>query len=294
MSLSSDSISSTTLTENTLIAFKKISDFVSNLSEVFGEQFHSVVLYNHLLSKTKFSHKQAIQKHIEIFSDFCFRNQEAILNKNVSSIVQSKISYSDKVYIDIETMLKTVDTDSASQIWNHLIVIQAAIDPTSEARMMLQRLKENSSNEGQFLEQFFEKIESSIDKEKAQTDPMAAASSILQSGVLNDLVGSINNGVKGGQLDLNKLIGTVQGLLGGLNSSSSSSDGGMPDLSGMMGMIGGMMSAMGGTQGLGLDKNGMLSGLNADQLKQQIDKQAEEELLKSKNETTTTTTTTTK
>lgn len=279
------------ITEQSFRCFTKIADFVGQLKEVVcvnDSTYHEVALYNHLLSKTKLSHKQAIQRHIDLFTEFCSRNHDALINKDYRRIVYRKITYSEKVFIDLYDILSNPSTDSetASAIWNHLLVIQATIDPTSEARAILQNLKQTSSTEGQFLDGFLSKIEGSIDKEKMQGDPLSAATSILQSGVLNDLVGSIDQGVKSGNLDLGKLVGTVQQMLGGLTSqgggTAAASPGGI-DIGGLMGMMGGMMGGMGGGQGLGIDKGtGMLSGLNADKLKEQIDKQVEAELAKEK------------
>jgi hypothetical protein len=278
------------ITEHAFRSFTKIADFVSQLKDVVcvnDSTYHEVALYNHLLTKTKLSHKQAIQRHIELFSEFCTRNQDALINKDSRRIVYRKIIYSEKVFIDLYDILNNPSTDgeTVSAIWNHLLVIQATIDPTSEARAILQNLKQSSSSEGQFLDGFLSKIEGSIDKEKMQGDPLSAATSILQSGVLNDLVGSIDQGVKSGNLDLGKLVGTVQQMLGGLTSQGGGGgSGGGLDIGSLMGMMGGMMGGMGG--GLGIEKGtGMLSGLNADKLKEQIDKQVEAELVKEKAET---------
>lgn len=273
------------ITEQSFRCFTKIADFVGQLKDVVcvnDSTYHEVALYNHLLSKTKLSHKQAIQRHIDLFTEFCSRNHDALINKDYKRIVHRKITYSEKVFIDLYDILSNPSTDgeTATAIWNHLLVIQATIDPTSEARAILQNLKQTSSTEGQFLDGFLSKIEGSIDKEKMQGDPLSAATSILQSGVLNDLVGSIDQGVKSGNLDLGKLVGTVQQMLGGLTSQGAGAAPGGIDIGSLMGMMGGMM---GGGQGLGIDKGtGMLSGLNADKLKEQIDKQVEDELAKEK------------
>jgi len=271
------------ISEHMFKSFTKIADFISQLAEVFGEKYHEIVLYNHLLSKTKLSNKQAISRNIGLFTEFCSRNNEAILSKDPKKIVYHRISYSEKVFIDLHAILNQadLDEDTLNTTWNHLLVIQATIDPTSEAREVLKHLKENSSSEGQFLDGFLSKIEKSIDKDKIGADPMSAATSILQSGVLNDLVGSIDNGIKGGTLDLGKLVGTVQQMLGGLSGMGSSGNGSNPmggiDLSGMMGMVQSMMSGGMGGQGMGITPGGSLSGLDPAKMKEQIEARVESE-----------------
>ena len=268
------------ISEQTFRTFSKISDFVSQLNEVFGSKFHELALYNHLVSKTKLSHKQAIKRHIDIFSEFCTRNQSAIINKDASKIVSGSITYSEKVFIQISKIFECVDMDdeTAAQIWNHLLVIQVNIDPSGEARAVLQNMKNVSKNEGEFLHGFLNKIEQSVDKDKLQDDPMSTATSLLQSGVLNDLVGSIDSGVKSGNLDLGKLMGMVQQMLGGMTEPKGSEGTGGLDLSGIMGMMGNMMGGAGGGSGMGIDKNGMLNGLNADKIKEQINQKVDSEI----------------
>ena len=67
-----------TLNAQQLKIFSHLTNFVSDLNEIFGKKQHSLELYNRLLNKTKISHKDSMLKHIEIFSDFVTTNNEAI------------------------------------------------------------------------------------------------------------------------------------------------------------------------------------------------------------------------
>lgn len=263
-----------TLLDSELAAFNKICDFVQQLNEVFGAKYHSLELYNHLLTKTNISHKNAIKKNVKLFEEFCKRNSDAIINKDGSKLASGNIMYSEKVAIDMTKIFGDEDMDDETEtlIWTHFLVIHATIDPTSGARAMLKKLKENSSKEGEFLDGFMNKIEQSVSKEQLNGDHMSAASSILQSGVLNDLVGSIDNGVKSGNLDLGKLVGTVQQMLSGLNMGG---DGGGGDMGGIMNIMGMLGGAGGG---------GGLAGLNAEQVHEQIEQKMQIELQKEKAE----------
>jgi len=244
------------ITEHAFKSFSKISEFVSSLKDVIclNDKFHEVILYDHLLTKTKLSNKHAINKHIQLFNEFCIRNQDSIFSKDIKKMGQHKISYSSKVYIDLYTILNLseLDKDIIDTIWNHLLVIQATIDPTSEAKEILRKLKETSSNEGKLLESFMTKIEKSIDKDKIGSDPLSAATSILKGGLLNDLVGSIDNGVKNGELDLGQLIGTVQQMLGGLTGQVGGEN--ANPLGSMMIMMSQLMGMSGGNSSMDPDK----------------------------------------
>jgi len=234
-----------------LQAFGKIVDFVSELNNVFGGKFHEIAAYNHLLVRTKISQKLIIKKHVELFRDFCERNRDALLSKDFSKIISRRISFSERAYIDVHALLsqKTIDSDTSDTIWNHLLVISASIDPTVEIQEMLKKLQSSGSAEGQFLDNFFTRIQS-VDTSNINTsDPMSAASAILQSGVLNDLVGSIDKQVKDGSLDFGKLLGTVQTMMGSLSGMPSGSSGDTNPLAGMGGLGGIMNMMMGGGMG---------------------------------------------
>lgn len=237
---------------NNLVAFKAISNFVRDLSQVFAEKNHNLALYNRLLEKTTISHEKPIAKHVESFAQFCTSNREAILEKDLSKISQNKVSYSDKVFIDIVQIFNDSDVETKEAIWNHLLAISAIVDPASNAKKILRESMErqvalsagsssSGANEENFLSGLIEKVEKSIDPEAMQ-NPMQAVTSILSSGVFTEMVGSMQKGINDGSLDIGKLMGSMQGLMGGLSGGGAGGSGGMPfDLSMITGMLGGMM-----------------------------------------------------
>ena len=105
-----------------IIAFKAISDFTKELCENFAskDKNHSLKLYEHLLNKTTLSHNKAIKKHIEAFREFCVANRDAISNKNSSLLINNKVTYSSRVYIDFSSIFKEADRETSIIIWKHL------------------------------------------------------------------------------------------------------------------------------------------------------------------------------
>jgi hypothetical protein len=63
--------------------------------------------------------------------------------------------------------------------------------------------------------------------------------SLLSSGVFTDMIQTMNQGVTSGDIDISKLLGSVQGMLGNLGGSQSD-----PQLSQMMNMATQMTSNM--------------------------------------------------
>jgi hypothetical protein len=239
------------------IAFKAISSFVLDLSSVFGETNHSLKLYERLLCKTTVNHEKIINKHVELFKEFCTLNRDGIISKSQKKFVTFKIEYSPKVYIDFVNIFENADSDSSKVIWNHLLTISALLDPQGNAKEILK----NNCKDNDLLSNIFSKVEEHV---KPNSNPMEAVSAIMSSGLITDLMSSLNNGMQDGTLDLSKLMGSVQKMcadinpdggsstqggnplemMSGLLNQSGGGDGKAPDLSGLIGMVGPLLSTL--------------------------------------------------
>jgi hypothetical protein len=206
------------------VAFKAISSFINDLSDVFGEEQRSLKLYAHLISKTTDAHETAIAKHIQSFRAFCISNRESIETTD-TKLKSNMIIYSDKVQIDMSDIFRTADGSTRKVIWRHLLIISALVDETGQARKIL---KESSDCESDFLSDIIEKIESNMDP---SADPMSSFASIMSSGVFTDLIQGMGSGISDGSLNIESLIGGVQKII-----SKTSGDSGV-DLSGMMNVM---------------------------------------------------------
>ena len=166
-------------------------------------------------------------------------------SRDLTKFVESKIVYSERVYVDIVSVLKHCDTDCSIVIWQHLLTIWGLIDPTSQAKQNLKEMMKNEdgseSKESDFLNSIIDKVEKSVDPSKMNTsNPMEMVSSLMQSGVFNELITGMQGGLSNGSLDMEKLMGSVKGMM-----SKLSPDGQMPpEISGMMNMMAPMMSKM--------------------------------------------------
>uniref|UniRef100_A0A6C0LVF3 Uncharacterized protein n=1 Tax=viral metagenome TaxID=1070528 RepID=A0A6C0LVF3_9ZZZZ len=254
--------------DTSLVTFKAISNFCISLEEVFGKQQRSLKLYVRLITKTTLSHEKAIKKHISAFSNFCLANRDALEVKEASKLIMDKISYSERVFIDIKNIFSVADKETSSVIWKHLLIISALVDPTGKARQILKDSSKKgceSATEANFLHDIIGKVEKHVDPD---ANPMDAVASIMKSGVFAELVGGMGDGLQDGSLDLGKLMGTVQSMVTSLGgegegegggegmdlmssmmgslSTGSSEGGAPPDLSGLMSMMGGIGGQEGG------------------------------------------------
>lgn len=249
-------------TDSSLVCFKAISNFTSELVELFAKNQRSLKLYGRLINKTTIVHDKSIKKHIDSFRQFCVSNRDAIMSKSVTKITMKKISYSQRVYIDMKEIFDLSDKETSNVIWDHLLCISALVDPAGNAREILKKNLENGNTGGSetnFLTDIIDKVESSVNPDAS---PMEAVSSIMQSGIFTDLIGGMNNGLSNGTLDIGKLMGAVQGMVSQLGEKT----GGDPQAEGAMNMLNTMMGNMStkneGVPNLAGMMQGMMSGLS--------------------------------
>jgi hypothetical protein len=219
-----------------LLIFKTINTFVNELSDIFSAQNHPLKLYQHLLEKTTVNHEKVIEKHILAFRKFCISNRELIMSKNISKLSSkdSKIEYSDKVYIDFSSIFKSADKDTTMVIFDHLLTISALVDPTSKAREILKN--DEKSKEADFLSSMIEKVEENVNINSS--NPLEVVNSIMSSGVFNDLLSNMNNSLQDGSLDLGKLVGTVEKLCSSMAPPGEGGAGGPGGNINLMQMLG--------------------------------------------------------
>ena len=229
---------SSNTTDTSLITFKAITNFITELHDFFGESHRVIKLYCHLINKTTLAHTTAINKHIKAFKDFCTENREAIYNKDDTLFTENNsIIYSQRVYINISELLCECNKDTSQCIWAHLLAISACVDPSGGAKRILQEQIGNNNKglEVDFLSKIIDKVEKEVDPD---ADPMQAVSSIMQSGVFTDLVQGMGAGLQDGSLDLGKLMGTVQGMVSKINGEGSENDPAMSMMNNMMNNLG--------------------------------------------------------
>ena len=162
----------------TLVTFQKISSFCRYLDEVFGTSYKSLKLYNDLISKTTLSDYDDIEKHILLFSNFCINNNEAIMSNNndASKLVEHKIIYSDKVFIDMGTLL----VDSDKLVWDKLIELTKIFDPVFTSRHMLSTFGIGNGPESDLIVDIMVKfLNTKKDKKKIDRDFFSEMSGIM-------------------------------------------------------------------------------------------------------------------
>ena len=226
---------------NHLIAFRAISNFVKDLADEFSDKYHSLALYNRLLEKTTVNNDKIIQKHVSLFREFLIGNRNGIIENDLTKFTKNRVSYSDRVFIDVVDLYSHADKSTKQAIRKHLLTLSAILDPDAQAKKTLQTMStpapikvEGDSKESEFINNLINKVETSVSTENMD-NPMQAVSSILSSGLFNDLVSSMSDGINSGELNIGKLMGTMQTVMTSISGNAGQQNmGGMPDMASLL------------------------------------------------------------
>ena len=245
--------------DKNLSIFRAITNFVKCLNDCYGPKQKSLQLYGRLISKTTIADDVPINRHIEGFNRFCSENKEAILNKSVN----------EKVYINIKNILKQSDKSEQEIIWKHLLAIYALIDPHSRAKEklkdVLEKDKKTSGKESDFLFNIFDKVGNTMESSnlgESTGNPMEAITKMMSSGVFTDIVGSMSEGLESGDLDLGKLMGSMQGMVSSIGDMArDNSSGSNPEMDMMLNQMNQMMGNLtSSTEGININNQDMMQG----------------------------------
>lgn len=220
--------------ELNLIAFNSIYKYVNSLNDLYGKEHKPLGLYHRLISKTTIAHKKAVLKHVSCFREFCVSNRQGLMEKNHNKFVKFELRYSENVYIDMMEIFNLIQKENqqnsnqiTNAIWKHLLTLSAILDPAGRAKELLKETFKNknldetnnkSGKEVNFISNIIDKVEKNVDP---NASPMEAISNIINSGVINELITSMNNDLQSGEMDLNKLMGTVASMVGTLGDKKN-------------------------------------------------------------------------
>jgi hypothetical protein len=211
------------------------------------------------------------------------------MNKDKNRLNDDNIQYSERVYINLRRLFfpttaraKPIDNETEEAIWKHLIYLSARTNPNEGALRLLKTVIESKSEskgesksginvnipgegkEKEFLTNIMNKVENCIDPNAS--NPLQAISTIMSSGLINELVTDMGQGIENGSLNLNSLMGTVQSMVSTMGGGQGSGEGagsnplGNVDMTSIATMMQQMMSN-GGTGGTSGGEMPDLSGL---------------------------------
>lgn len=193
--------------------FKAISEFVFDLELVFGKTHKEVLLYKRLLSKTTILNEGPVKRHVNIFKTFIDSNLTAISEKCTDKLTTNKLVYSERVFIDLYTLLKECDKDTETAVWNHLLKINALINPSEQSLALTSFLSNTSPSNGEddLLTDLISTVKDSLTGETV-TNPMETAMSLVSSGKLSNIISTMTQKFSTGALNPEDLLKKVMNI----------------------------------------------------------------------------------
>jgi hypothetical protein len=203
--------------------FNTLKRFVHEMASFFEEDM-SLKLYNHLLKKTTIKNRGPVSRHVKLFEEFCAANRKQIVESN-TALPASRIEYSSRVYIDFSKIFADIfDEENAADtraiLFDHLLVLSMVFDPDGNAAAVLKSRKDSTPeelkelfNESPFLQDMMAKVERQV---KPGANPMEAMTSMMSSGLLQELVTGMQENIENGDLDMEQLMSSVQKMTSSL------------------------------------------------------------------------------
>ena len=204
--------------------FETLKKFVREMASFFHADL-SMKLYNHLLRKTTMKNRVPALRHVKLFTEFCKANRDKIIESN-SEFVMTKIEYSSRVYIDFSKIFRDIASDEESSaetrsvLFDHLLVLSMVFDSESTACDLIKARRQGAPEElkeifgsSPFLADMMEKVEKQV---KPGANPMEAMTEMMSSGLLQELVAGMQTNIENGDIDMNKLMSSVQRMTASL------------------------------------------------------------------------------
>jgi hypothetical protein len=149
-----------------------------------------------------------------------------MVGDNIGSLpVGVRINYGNgsTAYIEIQKFLHKSKSDIVTResIKQHLLTISIILAPDQTKINELEKsVDASNSKESKFISNIMEKAKTSM-ANMPMDDPMTAILSFYNSGIVQDLVGGLKEGVGNGDMDMNKLFGSMQASMSGLMNEAS-------------------------------------------------------------------------
>lgn len=213
-----------------------IKEFVFELYDTHktGRNNSPIDLYVRLLRRVDDSQSTTgYDKYISGFVTF-FHNHEKLLknaNKFVAIPKGTVIRYGDgdKIYLEIQKYIykaeKSKSYDELESMRNHLLNISARLAPESKnisvfdsSGPILDKMNlRPGTEEAKFITEVLKQVKLHMDNNSTENgdapNPMEAITGLLQGGVLQTVASRIKTSVKGGAMDIMRLVGGLQTAL---------------------------------------------------------------------------------
>lgn len=177
--------------------FGSIVDFVLALKDLYGDTFYELKLYSLLLENTGLIHEEQVEKHISIMESFLVANKESLPDKKIELLKEECLCFSDKIFINIKSILEMASSDNREIIWEHLYSLFALICPKDNIlNQIVQKSVSRSIKEDNIFQKMFETFKDvmpSDANEGNMENPLDMVSKLMEGDMMKNMVSTLSN-----------------------------------------------------------------------------------------------------
>lgn len=208
------------MTERRRQVFNAIKEFVYELSNLYQND-KQIGLYKRLLDAMTDTDDKYITKHINAFSVFFSNYRDEVLSMAEFPREACIIYTPGRIYIDVNKCIHKGTGEVKTAIYDHLLTIFALVNPKDNDVLSklesINPIKEvvvpTGTKEEQFVSNIMGKVEKTLETTGTTDNPMSAITSLLASGIMNDMTDGFKKGIESGEFDTKKLIGTMKNAM---------------------------------------------------------------------------------
>jgi len=205
-------------------AFNGVKFFVDDLWFLYGDNStpSPINLYKRLLSKVDSGDTEVVNKFLNGFKYFLSTYEKQIVEGRLLDIPKGvRVNYGDskRVYLEIQKYIYKADDTTRLAIKQHLLTISAILDPSKEKLDQLDENKiedfgiDESTPEGRLFGDIMYQTREAMNGVDS-SNPTIALMTLMKSGVISNMVNTLQNKAESGEIDIQSLIGTMQTAMG--------------------------------------------------------------------------------
>ncbi len=167
--------------------FNNIKSFVEDLANV-NKNLKDLVKYKmFLIEYIKDEHLKSKKEQVTLFDNFCNENRDVIIE--LSEELLPKLVFKDGMSIDFKNIFKNAHIETKVSIWKHLWVITNGAGPIPDFKNKFMDISVAKIEIGSVMKSI-----AKLDDDEDNTDPGALFGSLMQSGMVANLLSGKGSG----------------------------------------------------------------------------------------------------
>ena len=223
--------------ERRVKAFEVIKGFVI-LARGILKVSKATALWDRLLKKNDVVSEKIITKSIKAFTRFCTQYGANIRSERLDFPKETKIRYSEIIFIDVNLLLKYSDEDDKVAVKEYFLTLSALLIKDEESLSLLNTINslkaadeeresagqsqvfqnfnskslgiDTTTPAGEFFGGILDKVGNVFKDGGDMSNPMTAITKLMSSGLMTDVTSGASSKINNGELSVGEIFGCLQ------------------------------------------------------------------------------------